>query len=99
MSKAPSVSIARLLIVTITVAAWLFISNHCVLAELRDVTKAKASCYQPCCSGQPPAKGKSESVVECCKTLRSTLSAAAKDFVGYDTSLFALQLYFIGPVI
>jgi hypothetical protein len=25
--------------------------------------------------------------------------AGAKDFAGYDSSLFALQLYFIGPII
>ncbi len=99
MSEARSASMARLVTVIITAVAWFFISNHCVLAELQDAPKAKTSCHQPCCGGQPPAKSKSESAVECCKTLRVTLSGAAKDFAGYDTSLFALQLYFIGPVI
>jgi hypothetical protein len=27
------------------------------------------------------------------------LTGAATDFAGYDTSLFALQFYFVGPVI
>ena len=99
MSEARSASMARLVTVIITAVAWFFSSNHCVLAELQDAPKAKTSCHQPCCGGQPPAKSKSESAVECCKTLRVTLSGAAKDFAGYDTSLFALQLYFIGPVI
>ena len=58
--------------------------------------QTKASCHQPCCGNQPPAKNKTESATECCKTLRATLTGAAKDFAGYDTSLFALQLYFIG---
>jgi hypothetical protein len=90
---------ARLLIVAITVLAWFLISNHCVLAEFKEASKARTSCHQPCCDGQTPAKSESVSASECCKTLRTTLSGAAKDFAGYDTSLFALQLYFTAPVI
>lgn len=90
---------ARLVMVIITAFAWFLISNHCVLAELPTALKATSSCHQPCCSNQPPAKNTTESATECCKTLRATLSAAAKDFTGYDTSLFALQFYFVGPVI
>jgi|SRR6266487_5110090 len=97
MSEARSASMARLVTVIITAVAWFFISNHCALAELQDAPKAKTSCHQPCCGGQPPAKSKSESAVQCCKTLRVTLSGAAKDFAGYDTSLFALQFYFVAP--
>jgi len=99
MSEAHSANMGRLLTVIITAVAWFFISNHCVLAELQDAAKAKTSCHQSCCGRQPPAKSKSESAVECCKTLRATLLEAAKDFAGYDTSLFAPQLYFVGPVI
>jgi hypothetical protein len=98
MSEAPSASMPRLLIAIITIVAWFFISNHCVLAEFKGAPKAEASCHQPCCGDQPPAKTKSESAVECCKTLGATLSGAAKDFAGYDTSLFAIQFYFIGPI-
>jgi hypothetical protein len=99
MSEARSASMARLLTVTITAVAWFFISNHCVLAELQHASQTKASCHQPCCGDQPPAKSKTQSAMECCKTLRAALAGAAKDFAGYDTSLFALQLYFVGPVI
>jgi len=99
MCEACGVSVARLLTVVITAVAWFLISNHCVLAELQAAPKAKMSCHQPCCDGQSPAKSKSESAVDCCKTLRATLSATAKDFAGYDSSLFALQLYFVGAVI
>lgn len=97
MSEARSASMARLLIVIITAVAWFFISNHCVLAGFKGAPKAEASCHQGCCGDQSPGKSKSESGVECCKTLRATLSGAAKDFAGYDTSLFALQLYFVAP--
>jgi hypothetical protein len=90
---------ARLLTAIITAFAWFLISNHCVLAELQHASQTKASCHQPCCANEPPAKSNSESGVECCKTLHATLSAAAKDFAGHDTSLFAPQLYAIGAVI
>ena len=99
MCEARCVSMARLLTVVITAVAWFLISNHCVLAELQTVPKAKMSCHKPCCDSQSPAKDKSERSTECCKTLRATLSATAKDFAGYDSSLFALQLYFVGAVI
>jgi hypothetical protein len=98
MSEACRPSMARLLTVIVTVVAWFFISNHCVLAEFKPGPKARASCHQPCCGNQPPVKSEQESGVECCKTLRATLSEATKDFAGYDSSLFALQLYLIGPV-
>jgi hypothetical protein len=99
MSEARGTSIARLLIVIITVFGWFLISNHCVLAEFKSAPKAEAGCHRRCCGDQPPVKSKQESGVECCKTLRATLSGGAKDFVGYDFSLFALQRYFVGPVI
>ena len=99
MSEACGVSMARLLTVIITAFAWFLISNHCVLAEWQHASQTKASCHQPCCGNQPPAKNTTESATECCKTLRATLAGAAKDFAGYDTSLFALQFYFVGSVI
>jgi hypothetical protein len=99
MSEAWGVSMTRFLTVIITAFAWFLISNHCVLAELQHTSQTKASCRQPCCGDQPPAKNTTENATECCKTLRATFAGAAKDFAGYDTSLFALQFYFVGPVI
>ena len=99
MNEVRGASRARLLIVSITAVAWFLISNHCVLGELQHASQTKASCHQPCCGNQPPAKNTTEGATECCKTLRATLTGAAKDFAGYDTSLFALQIYFVGPVI
>jgi hypothetical protein len=99
MREACSSKIARLLTVIITAFAWFLISNHCVLAELQHASQTKASCHQPCCGNQPPAKNTTESATECCKTLHATLTGGAKDFAGYDTSLFALQFYFVSPVI
>jgi len=99
MTELRGASMARLLMVSITAVAWFFISNHCVLAELQRASETKASCHRPCCGNQPPAKNTTESATECCKTLHATLTGTAKDFAGYDTSLSALQFYFVGPVI
>jgi hypothetical protein len=99
MAEVRRASMARFLTVIITAVSWFFVSNHCVLAELKDASKAKTSCHQPCCSNQLPAKSKEQGAVECCKTLRATLPGAATDFAGYYSWLFALQVYFIGPVI
>jgi hypothetical protein len=96
MSEARSASMARLLTVILTAVAWFFISNHCVLAEFKAAPKAEARCHQDCCGDQSPGKSKSESGSECCKTLNATL-VVAKKLVGYDTSLFALQFYFVAP--
>src|SRR4029434_4064186 len=99
MNEARGASIARLLTSITTTVAWFLISNHCVLAELQAAPKVKTSCHQPCCGTQPPAKKKTDNATECCKTLRTTMSAGGKGFAGYDTSLFAVQFYFVGPVI
>lgn len=96
MSEARSASMTRFLIVIITAVAWFFISNHCVLAEFKAAPKAAASYHQDCCGDQSPGKSKSESGSECCKTLHATL-VVAKKLVGYDTSQFALQFYFVAP--
>jgi hypothetical protein len=99
MSEACKAAVTRVPIVIVTVVAWLLISNHCLLAELPAAAKATSTCHQPCCGDQPPAKNTTEGATECCKTLRATLVGAAKNFAGYDTSLFALQFYFAAPVI
>jgi hypothetical protein len=96
MTEACGTSLTRVLTVIITALAWFVISNHCALAEVQGASKAKTSCRQPCCGDQQPAKSKSETGTECCKTLNATL-VVAKKLVGYETSLFALQFYFVAP--
>jgi hypothetical protein len=96
MTEARSANMARLLFAIITTVAWFFISNHCILAEFKGAPKAEASCHQRCCSDQSPAKSESETWTECCKTLNATF-VWAKNVIGYDTSLFALQFYFLAP--
>ena len=87
----------RIVIVLMMSVAWFAIANHCALTSFI-TTPAKtvtAICHH-CAEGQSPAKSKNESGSECCKTLNATL-VVAKKLVGYDTSLFALQFYFVAP--
>jgi hypothetical protein len=66
----------RYLIVAITIASWIAISNHCALAA----AATKASSTQSACpfhskpaKSQPPSNG-----VECCKILRAVSLTPAK---------------------
>lgn len=86
--------------VLVTCVAWIAIANHCVLASLDTVAKESVTRFHAdCCGDQSPAKKEHKDETECCKTLHATLNASARTVVGYDTSLFALQLYFVAPVI
>jgi hypothetical protein len=62
MSEVCGASRARLVTVIITACAWFLISNHCALAELQPAWQTEASCHQPCCGDQPPAKNKTERI-------------------------------------
>jgi hypothetical protein len=96
MRRSSAISVG---IVLVTSVAWLTIANHCALAALNtSAVEAVASCHADCCGDQSPAKKEHKDEIECCKTLHATLNASAKNLVGYDTSLFALQLYFVAPV-
>lgn len=99
MREVRGASVTRIVVVLITAVAWFFTLNHCVLAQIKTAPIAKTSCHQPCCGAQLPVNTKSESAAECCKTLRATLPGAANGFLGYDSSLFAVQLYFIAPLV
>jgi hypothetical protein len=86
--------------VLITSISWLAIANHCALASLNTLIEERvAQCHAGCCGDQSPVKHKNQNETECCKTLYATLNVPVKKFVGYDTSFFASQLYFVAPVI
>jgi hypothetical protein len=85
--------------VLVTSISWVAIANHCALASLDTSARESVTRYHAdCCCDQSPAKKKHKNDTECCKTLHATLNAPAKKLVSYDTSLFALQLYFVAPV-
>jgi hypothetical protein len=78
--------------------AWFAIVNHCALAGMlaMQAKPAIASCHH-CPHDQSPTKNKDANGGECCKTLRATFGTVAKKLVARDTSLFALQFYFVPP--
>jgi hypothetical protein len=92
--------VIRIGIVLMTTVAWFAIVNHCALAGLFAI-QAKpgiASCHH-CAGDQSPTKNRDANDGECCKTLRATFVTVAKKLVGHDTSLCALQPYFVAQII
>jgi hypothetical protein len=85
--------------VLITSVSWLTISNHCALTSLFTTrVKATAALCHHCGGEQFPAKSQNDSGSECCKTLHATL-VSAKKLVDYDAGFWALQPYFVAPLI
>jgi hypothetical protein len=67
---------ARCLIVAITIASWIAISNHCALAA----TVTKAPSKQSACPfhSKPTEPNSPRSGIECCKVLRALCKTPAK---------------------
>ena len=65
----------RLVVVVIAGAAWLAISNHCVLAAVGGGNMPMS------CHGDSPAKHGPKSSVECCKILRATLLVCVSNLI------------------
>jgi hypothetical protein len=67
---------ARCLIIAVTIASWIAISNHCAIRALEAKT---ASAQSACPFHSKPAKPKSQpSAIECCKILRAVCKTPAK---------------------
>lgn len=93
------VGLLRIGLVLITSVSWVAIANHCALTSLF-TTRAEtitALCHH-CAGEQSPVKSQNDSGSECCKTLHATL-VAGKKLVDYDAGLWALQPYFVAPLI
>jgi hypothetical protein len=80
---------ARCLIIAVTIASWIAVSNHCTIRALETKT---ASTQSACPFHSKPARPKSQpSTIECCKVLRAVCKTHAKvlapaivDFVHVD---------------
>jgi hypothetical protein len=78
-------------------AAWLSISNHCVLGSLIAV-QAKDSAAPMHCHGDRPAPAKSgDEQTPCCKVLKAV--AMAKVSIGANTIDFVLKKYPTGDLV
>jgi hypothetical protein len=83
--------LGRLLLVMLTMVAWVSISNHCVLGSLIALG-AKTSVAPMHCHGDRPAPTKGgEEQTPCCKVLKAV--TVAKDNVGTNPVDFALKEY------
>jgi len=85
--------LGRFLLVMLTMAAWFFISNHCVLATVtasgRDTSVAPMHCHGDPASQSPAKSG--EEQTPCCKVLKAV--TIAKVNIGANTVDFVLKEY------
>jgi hypothetical protein len=74
--KALVSAFARHLTATMTIAAWIALSNHCVFASVAPKPQSTASA---CPFHSKPAKSQTPlGAVQCCKILRATVTVPAK---------------------
>jgi hypothetical protein len=89
----------RMATVSLSIFAWLSISNHCALAGI-EAAATQASipkCHH--CADSTPAKEKQTGAdAVCCKVLRATLNAQAKKITGVGSTIFVVQAYFLSAV-
>lgn len=91
--------LVRLPIVAIGFAAWLAISNHCVIGAAEGAANMPmASCHGTAPADQSPGKHNEKSGVECCKVLRATLLTPSSNLVGADTLSFAAHDYLVALI-
>ncbi|CAN5617567.1 hypothetical protein BH20VER1_BH20VER1_13160 [soil metagenome] len=82
----------------VAVAAWLFASNHCALADFIPAPAAAPSeQHGHCSSPEAPAQEESPDTgcdgSKCCKSLSAPGLALAKNIVTYDSLSFAAVLH------
>lgn len=86
----------RLPMVTLGVAAWLAISNHCAIAAVEGAAKMPMpSCHggAPLPAKQSPARHDPKTEIECCKVLRAMLLTFSKDSPAFDHLQFVAVTY------
>lgn len=88
--------LGRFLFVMLTMAAWVSISNHCVLGSLI-AFEAKTSVAPMHCHGDRPAPAKNgDEQTPCCKVLKAV--TVAKVHAGTNQLDFALKEYSTGEL-
>jgi hypothetical protein len=83
---------ARLGITALATAAWLAVSNHCVIAAGTAPNPATGANAHSCCSDESnparPAGDQKPSTVECCKTLSTPSASFDRTQIGYQPGHF-----------
>src|ERR1700736_1603351 len=89
--------IVRLLVVSLSIAAWFVASNHCVLAAKPSAAKVAGCPMHQKQHGPQPEKGNGCGDLPCCKSLQGTANGLLKT-VAKPIWLGALQPFFKAPV-
>lgn len=99
MQRVPYKAI-RMSIVLVTVAAWLSISNHCVIGGLIE-TKSQSPMRRMHCHGNQPAPSKesNQEQMPCCKVLRATIGNTSKLVQVADKDFVPIRSWHVDEVI
>jgi hypothetical protein len=84
-------SIGGFLGVTVAIAAWIALSNHCAFGAIADATKTQLA-QTGCPFHAQPAKKKAPSAQQCCKTLRAVVAKLAKTWTRDDSKFSGVDL-------
>ena len=89
----------RVAVVSLTLAAWLSISNHCALGAL--IAETQAAIAPMHCHGNPPAPSKksSDGEMPCCKMLRATITTEAKIIEVASQNFLPIQNWIVAELI
>ena len=89
-----------LVVVTLTLAAWFSISNHCVLGGLIAAKTQSAMAAMHCHGGQPlPSKKSGDEEMPCCKMLRATVTGQAKIVQVASKDYLRIQNWIVAEII
>jgi hypothetical protein len=89
-------------IAMVTVVAWFFAANHCVVACLAAPLSAEAEAHEHCggSSDEPADKEQSNDCESrnCCKSL-SAPASLAKKLAGFDKAFYTLKDYVVSEIV
>jgi hypothetical protein len=87
----------RLLLVILTMVAWLSISNHCALATVFAIGAKTSVAQMHCHGGQPSPPKSGDEQTPCCKVLKAV--TVAKVNIGASAVDFVLKEYFTAGLV
>jgi hypothetical protein len=87
-------------VVSLTLAAWLSISNHCAVGALVAAKTQPAMAPMHCHGNQPsPSKKSSEEEMPCCKMLRATLAGQGKIVQVASKDFLPIQRWIVAEIV
>lgn len=102
VKQRPLTRLLGTIVTLLTVVAWFFAANHCVVACLAAPLAAAPAAHEHCggSSDEPADKEQSNDcdTSNCCKSL-SAPASFAKKLVGYDKAFYTLKDYVVSEIV